>query len=613
MKSTFATSALALLVTGALAGCGSAPTEATDGLDEGATELAIAPSTLYVVDRAGLGNTTCSVRKGRTGQWNATVLGRSALSNYCIFEWVGTTAPVTSLLPSGVTETSTARKKYGDLPVVAPSGTPLVDATWTQLRSAFLKYANATSVPVPAGAPKSFVAVVDSARQETTSNEASTGTYEHGEVVGRVVREESRNTVGVLSTLALPRNSSGRIDLKGGYFGFTSDTSLAIVRAVDAWLARTANDGIRRPLVVNLSLGWEPAHYFGSAISGSTALLTGYGAASVSSIPQQSVFAAIEYANCAGALVLAAAGNVSQGPSATKTMTLPAAWESVPAPTSARCEQFGFGPSFRPAPRANTSPRLVYAVGAVDGADAEVFNARPTGMPRLVAYGHAVSVARASATTVSHTGVMTGSSIATAVASGAASLAWAFAPTTSSHDVAQALYESAVGLSRPAKDCSLGMCNTRRVSVCGVVSKLSLLASSCTVSGAFTGSAVKTSVNPASLGIAFTEAAASAYAAPSPVLVNEAVNPTVKPMPVSGGCDLCGFFGNTAYFDFSYPSSSIAASITFDTGVGMSFAPSTEYMQLWLGSSSAAPSSGTITFSDPVAGWTSTQELAFFF
>jgi hypothetical protein len=254
---------------------------------------------------------------------------------------------------------------------------------------------------------------------------------------------------------------------------------------------------------------------------------------------------------------------------------------------------------------------MVYAVGAVDGADAEVFNARPTGMPRLVAYGHAVSVSRAGSTTA-HTGVMTGSSMAVAVASSAASLAWGYAPTTAAHDVAQVLYAESVSLARPAKDCSLGTCNTRRVSLCGTVSKMSGLASSCTTVGAFAGSVVKSGISPESLGIPFVNTTPGVASTPSSTLVNEAVNPTVKPMPVSGGCDLCGFFSNTFYFDFSYPSATIGATISLDTGVGMSLVPSTEFMMFSLSPSSAVPTSGTITFSSPASGWTSTQPLFFF-
>lgn len=612
MKSTLANLAFAVLVGSTLTACSAAPGDEMESFDDGSEALKMDASNVYVLDKTALGTSKCTARTGQTGRWNATVLGRSvALQNFCVFEWVGTGAPETALLPRGVSETTTARKTYGDIPVVAPSATPLVDATWGKLRTGLFKASSAVSVPVPTSAPKSFVAVVDSARDETASNEASLGTYEHGELVGRIVREESRGSVGVLSTLALPRTSTGAIDLKGGYFGYASDTALAIVRAVDAWRARTANDGLRRPLVVNLSLGWEPLYYYGAAVSGATSPVSTYAATSVLSIPQRSVFAAIEYANCAGALVLAAAGNVSSGAGATKTMTFPAAWEAVPAPTAARCDQFGLSSTARPTPRLNASPRMVYAVGAVDGADAEVFNARPTGVPRLVAYGHAVSVSRAGSTTA-HTGVMTGSSMSVAVASSAASIGWAFVPATSAHDVAQVLYEQSVSLARPAKDCSLGMCNTRRVSLCGTITKLSGLASSCTTMGAFAGSVVKTGVSPESLGIPFVNTTPGAAVAPSSALVNEMINPTVKPMPVSGGCDLCGFYSSAFYFDFSYPSATVGATISLDTGLGMSLVPSTEYMMFSLPSSSTTPTSGTITFTDSLSGWTSTQQIFFF-
>ncbi len=611
MKTTFAHSALAAFAALALVGCSGASAEDTDSFEDAAGELKMDASKVYVLDTAALAGSTCKTRTGQTGRWVATVLGRArALQGFCVFEWSGTGTPETALLPRGVAETATARKTYGDLPMVAPSGTPLVDATWSALRTGLLKGSSAVSVPAPTSV-KSFVAVVDSAREETLSQEASIGTYEHGEVVGRVVREETRNAVGVLSTLALPRTSAGTVDLKGGYFGYASDTALAVVRAVDAWLTRTANDPSRRPLVVNLSLGWEPMYYYGNPVIGATSVVSSYAASSVLSVPQRSVFAAIEYANCAGALVLAAAGNASSGAGSTKTMTFPAAWEAVAAPTASRCELFGFSTAYRPAPRQNGSPRMVYAVGAVDGADREVFNARTTGVPRLVAYGHAVTVSRAASPTA-HTGVLTGSSMAVAVASSAASLGWGYAPTTSAHDVAQVLYDQSVSLARPAKDCSLGTCNTRRVSLCSAVTKLGGLASSCGTLAAYAGSVVKSGVSPETLGIPFVNTATAAVAAPAPGLVNEAVNPTVKPMPVSGGCDLCGFFSNTFYFDFSNPSAAVGATLSLDTGVGMSLVPSSEYMMFSLAPASAVPTSGTITFTNPASGWTSTQQLFFF-
>lgn len=612
MKTTFATLALALAFGASTIGCSAAPAEAGEDLEEGADALKMDVSSVYVLDSAALAGSGCTTRTGQTGRWNAKTLGAArALQGYCVFEWTGTGAPETGLLPAGVADTTTARKTYGDLPFVAPSGTMLVDGNWNKLRAGLLQSSGAVSVPVPTSSPTAFVAVVDSAREETASNEASTGTYEHGELVGRVVREETKGTVGVLSTLALPRTSTGAIDTKGGYFGYASDTAVAIVRAVDAWRARTANDLTRRPLVVNLSLGWEPMYYYGAAVSGATSAVSPYTAESVLSRPQRAVFAAIEYANCAGALVLAAAGNASTGRGSTKTMTFPAAWEAVAAPTASRCELFGFSTATRPAPRVNTSPRMVYAVGAVDGADGEVFNVRSLGVPRLVAYGHAVSVSRAVSATA-HTGVMTGSSVAVAVASSAASLGWAFSPSTSAHDIEQTIYDQGASLGRPAKDCSLGTCTTRRVSLCSTVNKIRGVASACSTPAAFSGTVVKTGVSPESLGIPFTSTSGGAVTSVLATMVNESVNPTVKPMPVSGGCDLCGFFSNSFYFDFSYPSSSIGATISLNTGFGMSLVPSTEYMKMTLPASTTTPTSGTITFTSSTGGWVSTQPLFFF-
>ena len=642
MKSLFALSTLALAAF--TAGCGAAPegdgvsggadgltdvlssgstgtlsvTIATVGTTTGATAGSITPTAqdsarVYVFDRLTMPN--CGSIVGRTGTWTARLLGATGeLANSCVMDWTGTGAPVLSVLPRAAWSRA-GQQIYADSPIVAPFAPPaagaLVDAAWQKLGKGMFVAAAADGLPVQATRSAAFVAVVDSSKEETATDEASGGTYEHGEIVGRIARTTTgtNGAVAVISTTALPRDINGVRQAAGGYYGYTSDTAFAIVRAVDAWRARTATGLTRRPLVVNLSLGWEGAKYIGSTLDPAV-VASRYTATSVGNLPQRSVFAAVQYASCAGALVLASAGNRSEASNqvTTTTMTFPAAWETVAAPTAAQCDAFGLPATMNPAPSLTRSPRMIYAVGGVDGADKNLFNARTAGVPRLVAYGDSVVVSKAGG---GHTGIMTGTSMAAGVASAAAAYAWSFAPKMSAHDLAQTMYDQSQDLRRLATACSygVGVCGVRRISICAMAQKLSGLPGTCSTVPANTGSAVKAPVNPTALGIAFTAAAnegAAALASGS----NSVVAPKVRPMPGSGGCSLCGVYGGTAYLDIANPSATLEASVSFDTGWGMSFSPDSTYMSL--SGFGGGATSGTITFSDPFAGWTSTQQLFFF-
>jgi hypothetical protein len=627
MKSTLAFAALSLSTM--LFGCGSAPeSEIGSGQDEwtaragslrdsltvvastgttsAATTNSTMPARVYSVPTRMLPNALCVDQRGSTGVWRARNLGKApTLSGYCVLEWVESSTPDVNLLPREA-RTDSGKAVYGDRPIVAPLAptSALTDASWYSLEKAMRIGSGADGAPVQLGASRAFVAAVDSAKRDVSTGEASTGTYEHGELVGRIARTlgGGTNPLAVLSTTALPRLQSGVASASGGYYGYTTDVALAIVDAVDAWRSITSKDKPIRPLVINLSMGWDTVNYAGSSLTTASAS-TAYTDTSVTNHPQRNVFLAIQYANCAGALVLSAAGNKAQGSPANDTLMLPAAWESVPAPTAARCEAFGLATRSN---RIATDARMTYAIGGVDGADKPLFNSRRSGQPRLVAYGDAVSVAR-SAAIGGHTGVMTGTSIATAVASSIAAYAWSFAPTYTGHDIAAIMYAKSPSLGSATTACSYGSaCDTRRLALCEVASAVRGISSTCGTVAPYAGSKVRAGITPASLA-SFTKATSSSSLA-SATAVNSVVNPQVRPMPGSGGCSLCGLSGTTAYFDISYPSSTIGAELSWYGG-GFSFTPDTQYISYDLG---LFASFATITFSDPYSGWTSTEQLIFF-
>jgi hypothetical protein len=563
------------------------------------------PSRVYTFPTDLLGG-KCVARRGTTGFWKATLLGDvGVLRGQCVLEWIGSGTPDVMLLPSNLRDDA-AKRVFGDSPVVAPLASAFVDTSWKTLSKFRALMAGTDGAPVQTRTSAAFVAVIDSSKEETASDEASIGSYEHGELVGRIVRETGGATsaLAVLSTTGLPRQQDGSYTSGGGYYGYTSDVALAVVRAVNAWRSRTATERVKRPLVVNLSLGWDTAAYTGTPLD-ATGVLSTYAATNVANVPQRSVFLALQYANCAGALVLSAAGNKAAGSPSTTTLMLPAAWEAVPAPTATQCStSFGITPI---ANRVETSPRMTYAIGGVDGADRDLFNTRPAGQPRMVAYGDLVAASRAPAFG-GHTGIMTGTSIATAVASGIAAYAWSFSPSTSAHDVAWAMYDQGRRLSPRATACSFGAnCLTRRVGLCETAAKLRGVSASCSSPAAYAQGKVSPGFDPTSLDVRFESARQRTMLAGA-TLTNEIVRPSARPMPGSGGCSLCGVYDGTAYLDISNPTSAIGAQISWGS-FGYSFTPESQYIALPL---STFASFGTITFTDWTSGWTSTEQLVLF-
>lgn len=633
MKSTLSLAALALSVLAL--GCGSAPDQdiasgddalltggtptggvVGGGLAGGVTTGSVTvPERVYVFPSSLMPN--CASLRGSTGIWVASKYTKATgtLASYCRLEWTGASTPqVVSGFPTSALSAN-GRQAYADLPVTAPLGpassVALVDASWGALRDTARKMAGVAGAPVQATARAAFVGVVDSARQETASGEASTGSFEHGEVVGRVVREigGTSGALHVLSTTGLPRGADGAISADGGYYGYTSDVAEAILRAVDAWRVQTARDVVKRPLVLNLSLGWEPANYLGLATNTSTSPLASFLATSITNLPQRSVFHALQYASCSGAIVFAAAGNASAGPGATKTLMYPAAFESIPAPTAQQCKSAGF--AYTAVAPETSNARLVYAVGGLDAGDANIYNARELGLPRIAAYGDAVTASRAAALG-GHTGVMTGTSMSTAVASAIAAYSWSFRTALSGHDVVAKMYAASVPLRRMATACSYpGACEVRRLSLCESVGSIVGLGGACSNTvGAFASKKVAVAVNPANLGAGFVPVA-EAVALSTAAVSNPVLRPAARPMPVSGGCDLCGTFASSVYLDLANPSSDLGATIDFGGGFGYSFTASEPFIAIDFGA--AVPSFGTITFTNTTSGWTFTDQLVSFF
>ena len=190
------------------------------------------------------------------------------------------------------------------------------------------------------------------------------------------------------------------------------------------------------------------------------------------SLPIQAVAAALQYASCRGALVIAAAGNRVPGPTTLSGPLYPGGWEEVEAPDSAQCFSLLGGPpdpTTYPVPAGVYRP-LVHAAAAIDHAGGRV-ETRPGGESRLTAFGdHAVTNSIVNMN-VEPTAILTGSSVATAVVSSAAAAAWFHRPSAPGYAIMGQIYAASPGLGRSADFCldSGAGCSgvgVRRVNVC---------------------------------------------------------------------------------------------------------------------------------------------------
>ncbi|EDM74951.1 hypothetical protein PPSIR1_30514 [Plesiocystis pacifica SIR-1] len=242
----------------------------------------------------------------------------------------------------------------------------------------------------------------------------------------------------------------------GGHFGSQADIAMGIYDAVASWEERQGSPDETPRLVINLSAGWEPLPD---------------NPVDLARAPTRSVYDALRYASCKGALVFVAAGNNAEPscPGEHTGVTVPATFEGLAAPTSSECAALGFGGEEDPARPIFTDQArpLVYAVGGVDPRDQRLANSRVDGQPALVALG-ANSATREAAGADAL--ALTGTSVSTAVASGAATLLWSYRPELRPDEVAAYLYAHGWGTGEDAEVTNVdGRAEIRRVHVCAAL------------------------------------------------------------------------------------------------------------------------------------------------
>lgn len=221
--------------------------------------------------------------------------------------------------------------------------------------------------------------------------------------------------------------------------GSMSTLAQAILDAVDT---NDANE-TKAPLILNLSLGWDP-HRYGtiSRQPGDTHVTMLRNATSTSSTTVRAIHAAMAYAVCRGALPIAAAGNNTGGACEEQGPLAPAAWEQIKAPTQQECKEL-FG--INDAPVA-ASGRLVYAAGGVESGKMIPIARKGSRPRRLVAAFQAVA-----GMDWRTTDPWTGTSVAAAGLSGLAAMVWSHQPGFNAHEVMAALDASGRELLLPVE------------------------------------------------------------------------------------------------------------------------------------------------------------------
>ncbi|MCY1007754.1 hypothetical protein OV079_19795 [Nannocystis pusilla] len=228
----------------------------------------------------------------------------------------------------------------------------------------------------------------------------------------------------------------------GGPLGSLASLAHALGEAVVRW---QTSDMRTSPLVLNLSLGWDPRYGDPLTPVGQEAthtdLLVTPSAAVAATV--QAVHAAMVYGTCLEALPIAAAGNNAGAACEQTGLMAPASWERYPAPDRARCESlFGTLPAWRAGDPAVAVTRraLVYGAGGVDATTTPIPIARVNGTPPRVLPAFQAVVGDGAR----QTDVLTGTSISAASLSALAAQVWSHHRVLGPHEVVALLDASGV-------------------------------------------------------------------------------------------------------------------------------------------------------------------------
>lgn len=467
---------------------------------------------------------------GWTGQRLFAVPNMPAsLAQFCLYTWSRTKDPLSKDIGAlfadpGITSLGQ------DEPIVYPLNAAARENFSQGLRHALVQQVGGMdTLPSPPGAPGVRVVVIDSA-PDSPHAAIAMGTNRHGDTLAHLVEDlvcEPLTCTGsctpaqlsarvcasqVTTMLALPWTSGTAYSPAGGNLGTLGDLSRAIARTIEDW----QNWGPQRRVIMNLSVGWEHHDDFASC-STSTANDRG---------PESAVKAILQFAASRGALIIAAAGNDSGGPSPRTGLLCPAAYQGIPK-------------SIEP------SQPLLLAVSGVDYADAPLPTTRPGGIAAFTAPGLG-GVSWIPGQPVPSQ--LVGSSVATAVVSAVAALVWSSKSSFTPQQVLNTIYSGGVPVGS-ADACPVGAagCSARRVTTCGALHAAGISVGCSVPQAKVFGSPVlaaeraQLEASYASHGVTSTldKGVLDAPQIPRFQQPSSQVMPAVFPQPISATCPTC--------------------------------------------------------------------------
>jgi len=425
---------------------------------------------------------------------------------------------------------SRAKELTEDVPVLFPSAQFSTEeaALFAGLRTALrAQVGDSSLVPNVPASPGVRVVVIDSA-PDAPHGAIQAGTSRHGDTLAHLIEDlvcqidatgVRTCAAEVTTALALPWiTRTGVPGPHGGYAGTLSDLARAIDRAVSTWQhdRSTAPASTPARLLLNLSLGWEDTPGIADCSTGTPGSM---------GPPARAVRGILQYAASQGALIVAAAGNDTGGPSPLPGLVCPGRYQAVQQD-------------------ADPSQALLVAVSGVDYQDHPLETVRPLGITGIAGLGLG-GVAWAPSDPVP--APLTGSSVSTAVVSAVSALVWAYRPGLTPGQVTTAVYTGGVDLGTVTQKCPrlLTPCTSHRASVCGAL-KAAGAPLSCVPAAPKTSSSPSLPSEIAALDLAFSNLPPSiGTLGPAPLPTPRDSIPTVQiqpwtfPMPIAETCPPC--------------------------------------------------------------------------
>lgn len=317
-----------------------------------------------------------------------------------------------------------------DYPVVLPSAAPLESAKPAH-RTTFLQRAGApdpSQAVWPSGLDPMRIALVDSLKGSGAGwSYGALATDNHGAPLARLIEElvcEAGSPNNKCLAEVIAYDALHNTTPEGDPAGALNDLADAITEAVV--------DANGKAQIVNISLGWVPVPALGGPDINNLPA------------PAQAVYDALKFAVCHDSVVFAAAGNNLGGPNGQYDTgpVYPAGWQGD---IKFSCKDYGGSGTYE--------GTLVHAVGGVTAKANKMALTRNLAFPTLAAYavdGTAWAVNQPTTDPDEHTAPLTGTSVASAVASAAAATRWVLQPSLNRTTLPTSLRQPISGSPDPA-------------------------------------------------------------------------------------------------------------------------------------------------------------------